>query len=503
MISNLTLVLIFILLTLIFFLIVHFKKRYEYWQKLAVPYVGISGDIIFETRKTKAEALQDRYNELAPEPFGGFFQAAVPFLIVRDPELIRTVLIKDFSHFTDRATVVYEEIDPLTSHIFLLKGQRWKNIRTKLAPTFTSGKLRAMFPLMEQCTDVLNGYLEDQLDSSAEIEVQQLMMQFAIDVIGTCAFGFNCNAISGSESEFRTMARKMSPGFLKFRLRHVLNSISPKIVPWLGWKGMNQEVEDFFMEVTREAIRHREENENKRTDFMQLLINLQHEERKSLQKDTELVFSDYIVAAQVFVFFVAGFETISTTLATCLYELALNPEVAKKIHDEIERVLEARGGKLDYDALKQMRYMECVIEETLRKYPPLGFLERTCTKAYELPNSHVLIKEGTRVAIPVYALHHDPQYFPKPEKFDPDRFNDENRSRIVPGTYLPFGDGPRICIGMRFALMEARAALTLIMRNYTVHATPRTQIPLIFDKKPLLLARPEGGVFLRFQKREN
>lgn len=157
MISNLTLVLIFILLTLIFYLIVHFKKRYEYWQKLAVPYVGISGDIIFETRKTKAEALQDRYNELAPEPFGGFFQAAVPFLIVRDPELIRTVLIKDFSHFTDRATVVYEEIDPLTSHIFLLKGQRWKNIRTKLAPTFTSGKLRAMFPLMEQCTDVLNG----------------------------------------------------------------------------------------------------------------------------------------------------------------------------------------------------------------------------------------------------------------------------------------------------------------------------------------------------------
>lgn len=91
-----------------------------------------------------------------------------------------------------------------------------------------------------------------------------------------------------------------------------------------------------------------------------------------------------------------------------------------------------------------------IITETLRKYPNTGFLKRICTKAYEIPNSSLLIKEGTNVLIPTYSLHHDPQYFPEPEKFDPDRFNEENRSNIVQGAYIPFGDGPRKCIGKKY-----------------------------------------------------
>lgn len=502
MLSAVTVNLIYFLSALIGYLVYRYKKRYNYWRDLGVPYIGASGDIIFETTKNKAQVLQDRYNALSRHPYGGIFQASKPYLLLRDPEIVRTVLIKDFSHFTDRGMVFHEELDPLTAHIFNLGGQRWKNIRTKLVPTFSSGKLKTMFPLMEQCIHNLNGYLDAKLARSDEFEVRELMLKFATDVIGTCAFGFNCNAIADGESEFRAIGRKLAPNSLKFRFRQVLRSIHPDIIRWLGWKGFNREVEDFFMGVTRETIRYREQNQDKRNDFMQLMINLQHEERNAGQgdNDAELLFADHIVAAHVFVFFVAGFETTATTLANCLYELALNPEVAEKLQAEIQRVLDSRGGKLDYDALKEMRYMECALEETLRKYPPVGFLDRVCTKAYELPNSSLLIKENLNVVIPVYSLHYDPQYYPEPQRFDPDRFNDENRSKIVPGTYLPFGDGPRICIGMRFAIMEAKAALTVILKNYTVHPTSKTQIPLVLEKNAFIL-RPEKGIHLKFQKR--
>lgn len=85
--------------------------------------------------------------------------------------------------------------------------------------------------------------------------------------------------------------------------------------------------------------------------------------------------------------------------------------------------------------------------ETLRKYPPAGEIRRLCIKKYSFPNTHVEIPPGTSAAIPVYSLHHDPQYYPNPEKFDPDRFAEKNKHKLVKYTYLPFGAGPRICIG--------------------------------------------------------
>nr|WEY36936.1 cytochrome P450 [Bemisia tabaci] len=496
MISHLTLNLIFILLLLIGYLISHYKKKYEYWKSLGIPYVGISGDLTFQPKTNRNVTIQEQYKKLAAHPFGGIYDGAKPVLLIRDPELIRAILIKDFSHFTDRGIVVNEEIDPLNAHLITLQGQRWRNIRIKLVPTFSSGKLRAMYPLMEQCTKVLDGYLDAKLKSSPELEVGDLMMRFAADVIGVCALGLDCHAIADEESEFRAAGRRMKPLKWKFFVRQVLRSIHPKIIPWLRWKATDRKAEDFFMGVTREAIKHREENQDKRTDFMQLLINLQHEEQKTLQDGAEPLFTDHVVAAHVMIFFLAGFETVSSAVSSCLYELALNPSIANKLHAEIERVLAAHGGKLDYDSLKEMHYME-----TLRKYPNTGFLKRICTKAYEIPNSSLLIKEGTNVLIPTYSLHHDPQYFPEPEKFDPDRFNEENRSNIVQGAYIPFGDGPRKCIGKKFAMMEARAALASIMRKYTVHPTSKTQIPLVFADGKSGIPRPERGIHLRFQAR--
>ncbi|KAI4486370.1 hypothetical protein M0802_012318 [Mischocyttarus mexicanus] len=152
-------------------------------------------------------------------------------------------------------------------------------------------------------------------------------------------------------------------------------------------------------------------------------------------------------AAQAFTFFTAGFESPAATVAFCLHELAFNQEIQENVYEEIDTILE-KHGDITYDAINEMHYLQMVIYETLRKYTTLPHLSRACTKNVELPNFNVVIPKGTNIIIPILGIHNDPEYYPEPEKFIPERFTDVEihaRHRYV---YLPFGEGPRICPGM-------------------------------------------------------
>lgn len=134
-------------------------------------------------------------------------------------------------------------------------------------------------------------------------------------------------------------------------------------------------------------------------------------------------------------------------MSFALYELALNPDVQDKLAEEIRKYTSENGDKLTYDLLQEMKYLDMVVSETLRKYPPVGNLFRQCTKPYTIPGTNVLIEAETRVFIPIYAIHRDPKYYPNPEKFDPERFTPEEKAKRHPMIYMPFGEGPRNCIG--------------------------------------------------------
>lgn len=166
----------------------------------------------------------------------------------------------------------------------------------------------------------------------------------------------------------------------------------------------------------------------------------------SFSDDRKFTFSE--AAAQAFVFFAGGFETSSTTMQFALYELTLNPEVQEKARQEILKVLAKHDGKITYEAIYEMDYLGRVIDETLRKYPPIPILQRECNKDFTIPDTKVVIPTGVTVQVPVLGLHMDPEYFPNPEKFDPDRFKEEEKAKRHHYVYVPFGEGPRNCIGM-------------------------------------------------------
>lgn len=182
------------------------------------------------------------------------------------------------------------------------------------------------------------------------------------------------------------------------------------------------------------------------------------------------------------IFFLAGFSTVSLTIAFVLHELAVNPDVQEKLYEEVKEVQENLNGKpLSYEALQKMKYLDMVLSETMRLWPQSPANDRQVTKPYLLDDSNgnkVLLNVGDIVWIPVSGIHLDPQYYPNPEKFDPERFSDENKNNIVSGTYMPFGMGPRSCIASRFALMESKAFIYYLVANFKMEPSPKTQIPL-------------------------
>lgn len=204
----------------------------------------------------------------------------------------------------------------------------------------------------------------------------------------------------------------------------------------------------------------------------------------------EIIGSKYLneeeIIAQSMVFLLAGYETTASTLTFCMYELAKHPNIQNKLYDEIKTIID-RGETLDFNNIMKLPYLDAVISETLRKHPPALLLSREAMEEYHIPEYKYTLEKDEAITIPVYAIHHDPEYYPNPETFNPDRFMPENRHNIVPYTYLPFGGGPRNCIGMRFALSEAKLGLANLLKNFIIIATDKTCDRLQVEKSLFLM----------------
>lgn len=234
-------------------------------------------------------------------------------------------------------------------------------------------------------------------------------------------------------------------------------------------------------------MEYREKNNIKRTDFVSLLLGL-----KNHFTPTEL-------AAESFLVYSGGFETSSTLMTFTMYELALNPDIQTRVREEIKSALDQNNGVLTYEILFEMEYLDMVINESLRKYPPIPNGIRLCTKDYVIPGTNLRVDKGTSVEIATYSLHHDPEYYPEPSKFDPERFTPAQIKLRHPFTFLPFGEGPRNCIGMRFGLMQSKLGIVKILQNFELSTSSLTPIPIKFVPSAPFLA-PLGGMHLNLKK---
>ena len=242
---------------------------------------------------------------------------------------------------------------------------------------------------------------------------------------------FHFLGLEDENAEFMKFGRRLFDFNFVELMKIFFSFDHPKLARKLGFTFFPKVAADFFMKTMYETFDYREKNNVVRNDFVSLLLNL---------KDT---LSKEELAADGMLVFAGGFESSSSLMSFTLYELALNQDIQEKLREEILQEIEGNDGKLTYELLNNLKYLDMVTKEVLRKHPPLPDNQRECTKDFQVPGSNFTITEGTIVNVSFYSLHHDAEYFPDPYKFDPERFNDENVKNIKPFTYLPFGEGPR------------------------------------------------------------
>lgn len=518
------------LATLAYVIYAFFSRAYSYWKDRGVPYkkpTFIYGNMKeqFWGKKPLAHIYTDIYNEAPDSKVVGFYNFKCPNLLIRDPKLIEELLIKEFASFHDRNISPDIESDPLSGHLFSVGGKYWRNLRYKLTPTFTTGKLKSMFEQIYNCTDNIMTYIDNQAKPKAVLEAKNLFQIFSTNVIASCAFGLDFGSDSEQGKQFReTMNETFKPS--KFELlRFTFIAMYPNLANWLKIKSMPKEKSDYFLNLSKETVRYRKEHNIKRGDFLQLILNLkdQEESGKKMYTQTEeyteddvaidqlqnasqygntedrtKIFTEGCIAAQSFVFLLAGSDSVSTAGCFCMYTIAGHPHVQKRLQREVDAVLEKHKGNWNYDTIKDMKYLDQVFNETTRMYPPVVFLFRQCNEPFKIPDTKHLIEPGTRILIPVYTLHHDEKYYPNPDVFDPERFAEGKN--VPKGAYLPFGDGPRICIAMRFAQLEVKTCIARIVSQFSMHVNKKTQEPITFKPKSFGLD-VVGGLWLDFERR--
>ncbi|KAF2897325.1 hypothetical protein ILUMI_08850 [Ignelater luminosus] len=501
--------------SIIIVIVTIFKWQFGYWERRGVyapeptiPF-GNAKDLLSQ-KVSLGVAIKNAYDDIKSKghKFGGYYVLGKPIFIPVDLDLVKSMLTKDFIHFTNHLNAANEEDDPLTGHLFTLKGAKWKNLRTKLTPTFTSGKIKMMFPTLIDCSANLVTLVDKYLDEKQPLDIKDVVARFTTDIIGSCAFGIECNSLQNPNSEFREYGRKIFDLTVWEGIVKLITLTVPNLVVYLKIRTYSKQMCSFFTNIVTETVNYRETNNIVRKDFMHLLIQLRNNVKitesdigdlKNINNSNNvpsLTMNE--VTAQAFVFFAAGFETSSTTTTFCLYELVQNPELQDKVREEINTVCEQYNGELTYDGVMKLKYMEKCINETLRKYPPLPIHTRECTETYKIPGTNLVINKGTSVLIPVMGIQNDPEYYPDPDRFDPERFS-ENVDKRHPAAWIPFGDGPRICIGLRFGMIQTKVGLAALLKRFRFTLHPKTELPLYLEPKGLIIS-VRSGVWLQAER---
>uniref|UniRef100_A0A182PYU9 Uncharacterized protein n=1 Tax=Anopheles epiroticus TaxID=199890 RepID=A0A182PYU9_9DIPT len=490
-------------LTMLYF---YLKQHYRYWTNRNLPQLdasfplgnmkGVGSEIHF------TDVLNEAYakGKAQKSPLVGLYFMLKPILIVTDLNMVKRILVKDFNSFHDRGLYVNERDDPLSGHLFALDGERWRYLRNKLSPTFTSGKIKLMFATIREIGDEFLASVNRYVERDEPVDVKLLAQCFTCDVVGSCAFGLQCNSLKNEGSKLLEIGDKVfKPPAWRNMLAFALISFK-KLAKQLHLPALPGEVTSFFMPLVSETVADRERNAIERPDFLNLLIQLKNEgtvEGEVTEGLQKLTLDE--VAAQAFVFFFAGFETSSTTLSFALFELANNPTIQERVRAEVLEKLKLHDGNITYDALKEMTYLDQVINETLRMYPPVSQLIRVSTQPYPVEGTNVTLEPDTMLMIPTYAIHHDAGIFPDPERFDPDRFALAATHARHTHAFLPFGDGPRNCIGMRFGLLEVKFGIVQMVSKLRFTVSERMQTPIRISKMATIL-EVEGGIWLNASK---
>nr|AZJ25104.1 CYP6B77 [Cydia pomonella] len=469
----------------------HFTKFNNYWEIRNVrgpKPTFFFGNIIDSCLRKKPVGVvfKEIYDAYPEEKVVGFFRMRSPDLLLRDLDVVKYVLIKDFDIFTDRGKEYSKS--GLGANLFHADSATWRVLRKRFSPMFTSGKLRNMMYLLTERGDRFVEYIDRITKKGAEQEIHGLTQKFTQSAIIACVFGLDLDTFDQQHETLQRIDKKI----FSVKYGSELESMYPGILKKIGGWLFPEEVKTFFSKLIKDVIAMRNGQPSNRHDFMDLLLEL--------KKENTLDMTDEDIAAQAYIFYAAGYESSASTMGFLLYQLALNQDIQEKLYTEIKEALENNNGEMTYDAIMNLEYMEKVFNETLRMYPIITKLKRRSKAPYKIPETNIIIDKGQLIKISVLGIHHDEKYYPNPEVFDPQRFSPENVQARHKCAFLPFGEGPKQCIGIRFAQMQSWVGLAKLLLRYRVEPSQNTPLRFAYEPRRVMLY-PKGGFPINIVRR--
>ncbi|XP_014256245.1 cytochrome P450 6j1-like [Cimex lectularius] len=470
-------------------------RNYDHWLKKGIPYekptfpYGNIKDVIY-VKETLGDFTKRLYNNFPNSKIVGFYGLRTPMAVVRDPDIMKDILIKEFNSFPITAFEFNKNVDPMMAlNPFGLSGDKWKLFRSFHSQAHTLARLKGMVPAIAKSASNFLQHIRQNIGE--ELNVRELTRYFAVDAVASCAYTTECNSFVNPDNPFvkETMDRMFTsnPSILALLF-----------APWwnLFSRGrlVSPVVEKFFKELGTTLIAHRKNNNLMSNDLIQLIIS--HNEKAVKEGNKPL--DETELAATLVTVFLDGTETVSLVLTNVLYLLASHPEVQSKLRQELVNADCSFENDLAFDKINNLEYLDMVLQETLRIHPTIYVITRLCTTDTQL--GECKIEKGTKIFIPLTALTTDPMYFPEPDKFIPERFSKEGREKLPKFTHMPFGEGPKSCVGMKYAVLSIKTALINLVLNFNISLSPRHKSKYVLpDPNSSFVCWPKDDTYMKFQ----
>jgi cytochrome P450 family 6 len=339
----------------------YYLHCFNYWKRKGVPFHPPRfpiGNIVKPLlgKENVSDAIANFYKDFKKKGHRHaglyFFNGPVYFPI--DPEIVKHILTTDFDHFVDRGVFCDEEKFPLSGHLFSIRGSKWRNLRAKLSPTFTSGKLKSMYEIFLKMTENFIDTIEPTALKGGEINIKYLATNYTSDIIFSTAFGIEGGCLKDPNNKMARIALSLFDPPTWFFVKTIITEGLQNPGNLLKTILYSKFHEAFFQDLVKKSMKMREEKKIERKDVFSLLMEIKEKEG--------LTFNE--IVAQCFVFFLAGFETSSQTISYCIHELAHNQYLQDKLREEIFENLGTDFRKYTYDDVFKLPYLDKVFNGT-------------------------------------------------------------------------------------------------------------------------------------------
>merc|ERR1711936_1079923 len=428
-----------------------FKKYSNFPQ---VPPHWLFGNNEFGGSLSNNMLTHYNHKELAEHRYGLYWDGNNPSIFVRDIDLIKRIQVVDFDHFTDFGFLEKEYLEKVGNVFGIadMQGEHWRKMKKMVTPPFSVPRMKKMLPTMNVAAERLRDYLKT-VEKLEYVNAVDFSKKFYMTAVASVAFGLDIDCFGEKESEFEKKGKNLISVF-----RFILKNMFPSLAILFKIKVLNPESEKFFADICKRIVQERKNNKFEAKD---ILGNLMHVAKENPDMTDEMMYKTCVQ------FFTDGYETASQATGVLFYHLARNPDIQERAQEEIDEIFEKKKGDdhIDESDLNNIPYLDQVLSEGLR-LGAIPMTNRYCTMPYKVPDDDYVIPKDMKIVIPTVGLHYDAKYWENPLKFDPERFNSENKGKIEGIAFQPFGQGPRNCLGQNLMKVETKIMLIHLLRNF-------------------------------------